>query len=239
MKILITSGGTKIPVDVVRSITNMSSGTFGSKIATELLEMGHNIYFFKAKNSKSPFQYNCNFFTNFEFSKECFNTKMDFVRRRWNQYNESEYSSFDEYKSGLENVIKTELPDIVILAAAVSDYGVNNPVRGKVRTTNSMGINLTKLPKLIGFVKNWHPNCKLVGFKLLVNSSENELIDSAKRSIIDNNCDMVVANDLQDIKTNNHQVHLVFPTGEPIVYKTNPIDPNYLAKMVAKHTIKL
>ena len=31
MKILITSGGTKIPIDLVRPITNMSRGTFGSK----------------------------------------------------------------------------------------------------------------------------------------------------------------------------------------------------------------
>ena len=33
MKILITSGGTKVPIDRVRSITNMSQGTFGSRIA--------------------------------------------------------------------------------------------------------------------------------------------------------------------------------------------------------------
>ena len=33
MKILITSGGTKVPIDDVRSITNMSSGKFGAEIA--------------------------------------------------------------------------------------------------------------------------------------------------------------------------------------------------------------
>ena len=32
MKILITSGGTKVKIDLVRSITNMSRGTFGSQI---------------------------------------------------------------------------------------------------------------------------------------------------------------------------------------------------------------
>ena len=37
MKILVTSGGTKIPIDRVRDITNMSTGTFGSKIAIELI----------------------------------------------------------------------------------------------------------------------------------------------------------------------------------------------------------
>ena len=32
MKVLITSGGTKVKMDLVRSITNMSRGTFGSQI---------------------------------------------------------------------------------------------------------------------------------------------------------------------------------------------------------------
>ena len=32
MKALIASGGTKVKIDLVRSITNMSRGTFGSQI---------------------------------------------------------------------------------------------------------------------------------------------------------------------------------------------------------------
>jgi phosphopantothenoylcysteine synthetase/decarboxylase len=43
MKILITSGGTKIPIDTVRDITNMSTGTFGTKIAEECLRKGHDV----------------------------------------------------------------------------------------------------------------------------------------------------------------------------------------------------
>lgn len=57
MKIFITSGGTKIPIDKVRNITNMSKGTFGSKIATESLRAGHDVYFYRAEDSKSPTQH--------------------------------------------------------------------------------------------------------------------------------------------------------------------------------------
>jgi len=35
MKILITSGGTDVPIDDVRKISNMSSGKYGAEIATE------------------------------------------------------------------------------------------------------------------------------------------------------------------------------------------------------------
>lgn len=40
MNILITSGETKIPIDLVRSITNMSRGTFGSKICGAFWKSG-------------------------------------------------------------------------------------------------------------------------------------------------------------------------------------------------------
>lgn len=54
MNVLITSGGTEIMIDMVRHIGNMSSGTFGSKIALECLKRGDHVTFLKAKNSKSP-----------------------------------------------------------------------------------------------------------------------------------------------------------------------------------------
>lgn len=43
MKILITSGGTKIPLDSVRHIGNMSSGTMGREIALAALEKKHEV----------------------------------------------------------------------------------------------------------------------------------------------------------------------------------------------------
>jgi phosphopantothenoylcysteine synthetase/decarboxylase len=39
MRVLITSGGTKVPIDGVRDITNMSHGNFGAKIAREFLNL--------------------------------------------------------------------------------------------------------------------------------------------------------------------------------------------------------
>jgi phosphopantothenoylcysteine synthetase/decarboxylase len=53
-KVLITSGGTKIKIDMVRSITNMSRGTFGAKIADAVQEFNDNVTFLCAKNSVMP-----------------------------------------------------------------------------------------------------------------------------------------------------------------------------------------
>jgi len=239
MKILVTSGGTKIPIDRVRDITNMSKGTFGSKIATELLKMNHTVVFFKAKGSVTPFEMKIdlkNDYTTISRQLLARHQELEFFKDNYLEY---EYSTFDQYAEALKFVIGVEQPDVILLAAAVSDYGVENFVNGKVRSNDMFTIKLNQLPKLIYYVKEWAPNAKLVGFKLLVNSKTSELISAAKRSIQDNKCDMIVANDLQEIKDNNHIVHLVFPKQNTKTYKTDPKDPNFLARMVAEHSTKL
>lgn len=227
MKILITSGGTKVKIDQVRSITNMSRGTFGSRLAeeaefgiSELDELyqevrGNDVIFFHAENSKLPF-----------------GNGEGLVRL-------VSFDTFDDYCLKLENLIKTEKPEVVILAAAVSDYGVANYVDGKIRSNSNMIIELKPLPKIISKIKEWEPNTYLVGFKLLVDSTEEELISAAKLSIEKNKCDLVVANDLIDIKNNNHKLTLVY-SNEKIEYCSkyeNGIEQN-LAKFLHEKIIQ-
>lgn len=238
MKILITSGGTKIPIDTVRHIANMSSGTFGSKIAYEALKAGHQVDFFYAKGSKTPFSINVNFYplnrdgVIREIAK-IENIKYDALLYGC-KYSESTYDNFESYMSNLEKQINTVKPDVIILAAAVSDYGVDNFVDGKIRSKDSdMCIKLKLLPKVISKVKSWAPNAYLVGFKLLVNSTQEELIENAKKSIESNGCNMVVANDLRDIKNNDHKLIIVKPNKEPYMYYHNGcMHENALAQAV-------
>jgi phosphopantothenate-cysteine ligase len=128
-------------------------------------------------------------------------------------------------------------PDIIILAAAVSDYGIDNYVDGKIRSKDTMSINLKPLPKIISKIKEWSPNSKLVGFKLLVDSTDEELIDNAKKSIIVNHCDMVVANDLRDIKNNAHRL-IIVKSNDVKIYSSIE-DKNYLARVVVNESMKL
>ena len=236
MKILITSGGTKVPIDRVRSITNMSSGTFGSKIATEALKKGCKVVFFKAKGSKTPFSINTDV-SLFECN-EIISNAFCLYGLYAKQYHEYEYVTFDDYMTTLKRAILNEQPDVIVLAAAVSDYGVEDYVDGKIRSSDALTIQLKPLPKIISMVKQWAPRAKLVGFKLLVDSTENELYIAAAKSITDNHCDMVVANDLRDIKDNNHMVMLV-KENSTLIVKSDPNDPNYLAREVVKAIEKL
>ena len=189
MKVLITSGGTKIKIDMVRHIGNMSSGNFGSKICKKFVEKGNvdEVVFLMAKGSKYPSLENYGGFCSLRVIN---------------------YVTFDDYKERLDECL-SENPDIVILAAAVSDYGVENYVDGKIRSNNEMIIRLKPLPKLISTVRGKVPNAVICGFKLLVNSTKEELYDACYSSIIKNKIDLVVGNDLRDIKGNNHVLSIL------------------------------
>jgi phosphopantothenate-cysteine ligase len=62
---------------------------------------------------------------------------------------------------------------------------------------------------VISEVKKLCPDTFLVGFKLLVNSTREAVIEAAKESVKKNNCDLVVGNDLVDIRNNNHTAHKI------------------------------
>jgi len=212
MHILITSGGTKVKIDRVRHIGNMSSGTFGAKIALECLKRGHSVLFFKAKGSKGPL--GCiidDTDTAWDAIKKV--VKTVYYKIRYGRHLAvKEYSDFDSYRNGIVTFSVHYDFDAVVLAAAVSDYGVDNYVDGKIRSSDDdMTIRLKKLPKIIADAKKMFGKAKIVGFKLLVDSIETDLIQAAIDSVDKNNCAFVVANDLRDIQNSDHQVRLVFP----------------------------
>ena len=68
---------------------------------------------------------------------------------------------------------------------------------------------LKKNPKIISKVKEWNPNIRLIGFKLLVDVSQEELLTSARSSLIKNQAELIVANDLAEISSGLHHAYLV------------------------------
>ena len=208
MKILITSGGTKVPIDRVRSITNMSKGTFASRIADVFFDEGleafrtrnehgnpiEKITFFMGDESKTP-------------SLQALNNSNNPLEDGYRPIEYAVYSTFDDYKSGIEELLKKETYDIIIAAAAVSDYGVANYYNGKYRSReDDMCIKLVKLPKILPIMRKLAPNATICGFKLLVNSTKDELLDAMKKQMDESDVDLVIGNDLRDIKNDNHKL---------------------------------
>jgi phosphopantothenoylcysteine synthetase/decarboxylase len=230
MKILVTSGGTKVPIDSVRSITNMSSGRFGSWIAKYALRE-HEVTYLCAKDAITPFKFSYDLNVgNLEWaireSSSEYARHIDFCREARDRYREVSFKTYDEYARKLEYLIKQEAPDAIILVAAVSDY-ICDSSEGKIRSKEDLSINLRQAEKLISKVRGWHPNPDktfLVGFKLLVGVSDEQLIEEARASLEKNNCNMVVANDLESILNGTHSIIIV----EPDQVNTIRVLPNKL-----------
>lgn len=242
MKILVTSGGTKIKIDRVRDITNMSQGTFGSKIAEEYLKLKHEVVFLKAKHSKSPVSLTADFGHMKDQNKirpEQYQEWYAKVQGFIDHYEEHVYTTYDDYFESLKFLIGVEQPDIIVLAAAVSDYGVDTYVDGKIRSNDMLTLKMIQLPKVINQIRDWAPTAKIVGFKLLVKSKPEELLAAATRTLNENKCDLVVANDLQDIVDNNHKLLLLTNTNKLEYQAKNSLDPNYLARVVVHTTFTL
>ncbi|MDA8561725.1 hypothetical protein N9L02_01260 [Gammaproteobacteria bacterium] len=214
MKVLITSGGTKVYIDPIRSISNMATGKFGSKLAKEVLFKDHNVIYLTSKEGKSPF---CSTIDRLKLtdseSIQKINDQNNFTKKYVKEYIEHRYDSYYEYSTILKESITKYNPDIIILTAAVSDYTVTNFSNNKIKSTNSCTIKLNKAPKVINDIKQMHPNVFLVGFKLLIDSSEKDLVDAAKNIMRSSKADIIVANNLSSLKKGKHEIILLEKNG--------------------------
>ena len=74
---------------------------------------------------------------------------------------------------------------------------------------NNLVLVLKPTPKIISLIKKESPLTYLVGFKLLDGVSKKELIEVAQRLRDKNKCDLVVANDLEDIRNKEHKAYII------------------------------
>ena len=202
MNILITSGGTSEKIDRVRSITNHSTGRLGKIIAETFLNKGDQVTLVTTPKSVRPAAH----------------PNLTIVQ----------IENVEELLESLEPLVHTH--DVLIHAMAVSDYtpvymtgleavAASSDMTEFLNKTNSESkissqddvqvLFLKKTPKIISLVKKWNPDIRLIGFKLLVDVSNEELLETARVSLIKNQAEIIVANDLTEISNHGHRSYLV------------------------------
>ena len=167
-KVLITAGPTIEYIDPVRVITNQSTGKTGVLLAAELVSAGAKVIFIYGPGKEPPPKGVK--LVRVETSKEMY----DAVRKEMKQ-------KFD----------------IVILAAAVSDYMPEKQSKSKIKSVHDRIImRLKRAPKIINEIKKIQENVVLIGFKAEANLSKKKLITEAKKKMKESNADLMVANDI-------------------------------------------
>lgn len=205
MKILITSGGTSESIDRVRSITNHATGNLGKIIAELALKRGHEVTLVTTKHAVKPAPHSrltIIEITNVESLKETLEPLVKNHQALIHSMAVSDYTPV--YMTGLDEVRATE--DITSL---LNKKNTETKISSK---DDYQVLFLKKTPKVISHVKEWNPNILLIGFKLLVDVSKEELFAVARDSIQRNRADYILANDLTEISPHQHLAHLVSAT---------------------------
>lgn len=209
MRVLVTAGGTRAPLDEVRWIGNVSTGRFGAEISLECLRRGAEVVHLHARGAEMPFQRTIDFERDWEGQLSAARKDALTLEPLVARYRSIVFTEVGEYAALLEETLRTGDIDVAFLAAAVSDYAPE-PVAGKISSQSAdVLVRMTAVPKLIARVKDWAPDVYQVGFKLLAGSSEEELIETARRSGLAHRSDLTVANDLRPLRQGRHTVHLV------------------------------
>jgi phosphopantothenate-cysteine ligase len=116
---------------------------------------------------------------------------------------------------------------------------INSPAHAldsttKVSSQSELILSLIKTPKLIEKIKIWNPETYLVGFKLLKGVTEEQLIKVATTLADKNSCDLVLANDLNNISEDNHP-GLLIQNGQVIGRYSTKRD---IARGIVEHILK-
>jgi phosphopantothenoylcysteine synthetase/decarboxylase len=182
--VLVTSGGTREPIDDVRVLTNRSTGRLGAHLTDALLERGHRVTLLHGVEAVRPR----------DASAQClvFETSLDLAELLQQHVPQA---------------------SAVFHAAAVADYlPQRNP--GKLSSdAESMTLQLTRAPKLVDRLRVLAPDALLVGFKLTSGGSEQRRVDAAQDLRIRARLDLVLANDAAALDHEDHVGLLVGPEG--------------------------
>lgn len=192
--VVITLGSTKSPIDDIRFLANSSSGKTGFKIADYLYRHGHDV--------------------------TCVAGLTNYEQPSW-----------------LPLVIKAEQPEVMLKelialtndeidawvhSAAVLDYVVNNPAKGKLASQQgTLNVELVESPKHILALKEKCVGAVRIGFKLESGVKQKELVRRAVAQLEHSGMTAVIANRLEDLnRKDKPRAYLVDKSGADFTLST-------------------
>ena len=172
MRVVITGGPSSEPVDKVRVITNRSTGKLAVTLADCFGRAGHQVTLFLGQGAI------------------------------FRQTGAIAFERNEDLDALLEGVEEPARVDLVLHAAALSDFGVEHvSEQGACSTASkiasdarSLELRLVPKPKLIGKLRGLFPSAFIVGWKLEFEGDRADTIREAKKQIRENHTDACIVN---------------------------------------------
>jgi phosphopantothenoylcysteine decarboxylase/phosphopantothenate--cysteine ligase len=174
LRILVTAGATREPLDSVRYISNLSTGSTGAALAAILAKHGHRVTLLRGQGSAEA--------TDPGIEQELFSSASDLEDR-------------------LHARLRSEVFDAVIMCAAVADYRPQREIKGKIRSdAPSLTLKLVRNAKILPRLKSFSRTpLVVVGFKLTVGADRARRRKAVNAQFDSGGVDAVVQNDLKEI----------------------------------------
>ncbi|MGG2091969.1 phosphopantothenoylcysteine decarboxylase [Bacillus sp. S13(2024)] len=196
-KILITSGGCLEKWDQVRGHTNLSTGRMGRLLAEEALKVGASVIYLHGYFAEKP--------------------------ETADNLSSYSFEGIIDLQDKMKQIITSEKIDIVIMAAAGSDWIVDKIVDRDGNIMNEIGklssemppvIHFKKAPKVLAQIKQWDPNVVLAGFKLESGVNQQELVNRAQARMKGSQADFMVANASDALYTYETNHYIISKDGD-------------------------
>lgn len=176
MRILVTSGATREPIDAVRFLSNVSTGRTGALLAETLARHGHAVTLLHGEGAVRPTA------PDTTISTEAFSSTANLQNR-------------------LSRLLGTGEFDAVIHAAAVADYRPDEAHAGKLSSyADELTLRLVPTPKLLPTLKAASPRpLKVIGFKLTAEPNLEKRAQAVTKLFTAGTVDAVIHNDMADL----------------------------------------
>jgi phosphopantothenoylcysteine decarboxylase/phosphopantothenate--cysteine ligase len=166
VKVLVTAGGTREPIDSVRFVGNSSSGRMGLALAQRAHERGAEVTVIAANVTLEP--------------------PPGVAWRQVRTAAELQWACDEEFPSC----------DVLLMAAAVADFRPSTPAAGKIKKTGRERLELELEPTVdvvAGLAKRRRPDQTLVGFAA---EHGERAIECGRSKLVGKGLDAVVVNDI-------------------------------------------
>ena len=172
MRVVITGGPSSEPIDDVRLITNRSTGELGVILAQAFSQSGHDVSLFLGRLSQ------------FRLPQAAYFDRNEDLQRMLGEMNES------------------KSVDVVLHAAALADFQVVAVRAGNIDVGlkkigseyDTLSVELAPKPKVIGKLRDLFPNAMIIGWKLELEGSREDLVREAYQQVKKNRTDACVIN---------------------------------------------